>query len=474
MDFERFLDGIAEEGKRQKAELACFEKWLKCVCAFANEEGGILVFDISEGKRKEEGEEPGGTPEKTQISEEKITPEKARALVRRKVEECIEPSLQISLRLVEKEEGESFLLAEIPDGREKPYYYTGGETAGAYVRAREGGIIAGREELRKLVFRGAGASYDSLSSGYASEEVSFSEFVEYYQEWTGKRMTRKKLEEFGMTAEGRVTNAGLLFADVCPVPHSRMFCTRWRGTDKSMGQTGIQDSEEYSGNLVYLLNRGVGFVKRNMKTLWRNTKDCRTEMPDYCDISIFEGLVNALAHRDYRIRESEIHVDMFDDRLMIYSPGGMPDGTRIQDRRQGLLLSVRRNPVVTDIFQNLGYMEKRGSGLNKIRKACRDAANYSAEKMPEFYSDDGQFTVILKNMNYEGVREEQLILTEKEKKVLALVAQFPTISTDHISQRSEIAKRTVERTLQSLKKKGIVIREGSRRSGYWRVVEKVV
>ena len=45
-----------------------------------------------------------------------------------------------------------------------------------------------------------------------------------------------------------------------------------------------------------------------------------------------QALVNALIHRDYLINGSEVHVDMFDDRLVIYSPGGMPDGTQIQER----------------------------------------------------------------------------------------------------------------------------------------------
>ena len=48
--------------------------------------------------------------------------------------------------------------------------------------------------------------------------------------------------------------------------------------------------------------------------------------------SVFEALVNDLIHRDYLINGSEVHMDMFDDRLVIYSPGGMPDGMQIQER----------------------------------------------------------------------------------------------------------------------------------------------
>ena len=77
------------------------------------------------------------------------------------------------------------------------------------------------------------------------------------------------------------------------------------------------DSAEYTGSLIILLNEGVSFVKRNMKTLWKKTPDSRIEMPDYCERSVFEALVNALIHRDYLINGSEVHMDMFDDRLVI-------------------------------------------------------------------------------------------------------------------------------------------------------------
>ena len=59
---------------------------------------------------------------------------------------------------------------------------------------------------------------------------------------------------------------------------------------------------------------------------------------------------------------SEVHIDIYDDRMEIYSPGGMPDGSIIQDRDPLTVPSTRRNPVLADIFNRLGYMERKGSG----------------------------------------------------------------------------------------------------------------
>ena len=108
--------------------------------------------------------------------------------------------------------------------------------------------------------------------------------------------------------------------------------------------------------------------------MWKKTADSRIDMPDYCERSFFEGLVNALIHRDYLILGGEVHIDIYDDRMTIYSPGGMPDGTMIQDRDVAYVASTRRNPILADIFGRLGYMERQGSGLSKIRDAYEKAA----------------------------------------------------------------------------------------------------
>lgn len=84
--------------------------------------------------------------------------------------------------------------------------------------------------------------------------------------------------------------------------------------------------------------------------MWKKTSNSSIEMSEYVDRSFSEALVNALVHRDYLISGSEIHIDIFDDRLEIYSPGGMPDGRVIQNIDISNLPSTRRNPILADIF----------------------------------------------------------------------------------------------------------------------------
>ena len=93
---------------------------------------------------------------------------------------------------------------------------------------------------------------------------------------------------------------------------------------------------------------------------------------------------------------------MFDDRIEIYSPGGMYDGTKVQDRNLMQVPSRRRNPIIADIFNRLKYMDRRGSGFKKIIGDYRIQPQYNESKEPEFNSDNDSFLLVLKNLNYEG------------------------------------------------------------------------
>ncbi len=123
-------------------------------------------------------------------------------------------------------------------------------------------------------------------------------------------------------------------------------------------------------------------------------------MPDYPDTAVLEGIVNALIHRNYLELGSEVHIDMFDDRMEIYSPGGMLDGRKVQDLDLRNVSSRRRNPIIADIFNRLKYMDRRGSGFKKILDSYEFQGHYTEEMKPEFRSSNSEFWLILRNLNY--------------------------------------------------------------------------
>lgn len=368
---------VALEARKPKS-------WLKSVSAFANGIGGTLFFGIDN-----DGNVVGLEDAQTDAE-----------IISRLIKERITPFPNFVL-MPERGNGKDLLMLTVYAGRSTPYYYKADGIMEAYIRIGNESVIAPNYALNQLLLKGMNRTYDALSSEHDFKDYAFSKLRERYKIWTGNSLEEKLFDSFEIRdASGKLTNAGALLADDSPIRHSRLFCTRWNGMDKSGGMVDALDSAEYSGSLIILLNEGVGFVKRNMKTRWKKTANSRIEMPDYCDRSIFEALVNALIHRDYLILGSEVHIDIYDDRLTIYSPGGMADGTRIQERDIDSISSTRRNPVLADIFGRLGYMERQGSGFKKITEAYYAAHNYRAELKPKFYSDITSFQVTLYNLNY--------------------------------------------------------------------------
>lgn len=210
-----------------------------------------------------------------------------------------------------------------------------------------------------------------------------------------------------------LTNAGALLADESPMRHSRLFCTRWNGLDKTSGVMEALDDKEFSGSLLILIQGGEEFVKNNTKKRWKKTPDGRLEMPDIPERAALECIVNGLIHRDYLELGSEVHIDIFDDRMEIYSPGGMFDGSFVQDLDTDYVPSRRRNPIIADVFSRMNYMERRGSGFKKIKDDYHRAVNYRPELEPEFYSDASSFWVTLYNLNYNILIEE--VSAERQK-----------------------------------------------------------
>lgn len=133
----------------------------------------------------------------------------------------------------------------------------------------------------------------------------------------------------------------------------------------------------------------------------------REEKSDYPYKAVREVLVNAVIHRDYQIQGAEIHVDMYDDRMEITSPGGMLNGSRIQDLDILHVPSMRRNEIISDVFGRLHYMDRRGSGIGRIMNSY---VEFVAK--PEFYSTDYYFFVILPNRSVAELFQMEFVETQ--------------------------------------------------------------
>ena len=207
-------------------------------------------------------------------------------------------------------------------------------------------------------------------------------------------------------------------------------------------------------------------------------------MPEYVERSYHEALVNALAHRDYLVNGSEVHIDIYDDRMENYSLGGMPDGSYIQERDPVAVPSTRRNPVLADVFNRLGYMERKGSGFGKIIGGYEFQINYSEGKKTSFRSDRYQFTVIMPNLNYgvdntNGIKDtiHDTIDTNRDTNGLEIrlvdcINENADFTQKVYAEMLNVSVPTIKRLFARLQKENVLKREGTNRKGRWIVIEK--
>jgi predicted HTH transcriptional regulator len=485
LNIESLIGETTAYDKKQMLEIKHPKSWLKSVSAFANGEGGMLLFGISDDNRI------------VGLNNAECDAEKISEEIKAKLDPV--PTIDLSIKKVDEKK---LVILQVYPGQETPYYYTGDKQRLAFVRVGNESVTADRIQLKNLVMKGSGRTFDGLPSAYKFRDMSFTRLRSIHYKRLQRSLEENEFVSWGILDEnGRLTNAGALLADDSPMRQSRLFCTRWNGLNMTNGLMEALDDAELVGCVVGQLQDAVSFVRNNSKKRWWKESDHREELPDYPERAVTEALANAIIHRDYMQMGSEIHLDMYDNRLEIYSPGGMLDGRLIQQLNPLSIPSKRRNPLLADFFSRLGLMERRGSGMKKIIEAYRQYEGAGGYRAPEFTSNATEFHVVLWNLNYEPttlhvVEKQENIVTEfvkeekefvkeggefvkKEKefvkagrKIYNLISCNSKVSAAQMAESMQISSRQVQKYLKRLQDAKKIIRVGGRKSGEWKIVDE--
>ena len=460
MDLSKYIGESTSYDKKEKLEVNKPKSWLKSVSAFANGRGGKLIFGV-----KEDNTILG-------LDDYQKDSENISEIIKTKMDSIPEFDMEI-----EELEGKVILILSIYPGKNTPYFVADSGSRTAYKRVGNQSIPATRIDLFNMSLKGQRVTYDSLESDKKIQDMTFKELAIEYKNKTLKEFEEKDLLSFGLiNEEGNLTIAGSLFADGYQVYQSRVFCTRWNGLTKANGLMDALDDQEFEGNIIYLLKASMDFVKRNSKKMWKKGPIYRVEYPEYPERAVQEAIVNALIHRDYTVIGSEVHLDIYDDRMEIYSPGGMYDGTFVQNVDPYNVSSSRRNPVLADLFARMDLMERRGSGLRKIIEAYESCENYKIELKPEFRSTESAFFTVLKNLNYDTQNDTQndtqkLKPKDRQEKIIHIMKDKKNITALELSDILSVSIITIKRDLKKLTDENIIEYIGSSKDGYW-IVKK--
>jgi len=378
-----------EENQTVEYKESWHEKYLEWVCGYANARGGTLYIGIEDGTKKAVGVKKAN-----------------------KLMEDIPNSIRNTMGIVAdvallKKQGKDVIRIKV-----KPSAFPVSCHGGFHYRTGSVKMQLTGPALTQFLMERSGREWDAVlsSGGQQASDYTFIALNNRYRQANGVKLTKDDFVSFGLATEaGVLTNAGALFADESPLSHSRVFCTRWNGLDMTAGVMDAADDQEYGGGLLQLLKYAEDFVRLHTRRAWHKRPSDRVNFREYPERSVQEMLINGLVHRDYIEYGSEVHVDVFDDRIEITSPGGMPGERKVQEypnvRR---IPSRRRNKCLADMFERLDFMERKGSGFKKLFEDYEKLSVNLGKRMPELESESDYFRVTLPNLLY-GFTDEQLV-----------------------------------------------------------------
>lgn len=173
----------------------------------------------------------------------------------------------------------------------------------------------------------------------------------------------------------------------------------------------------------------------------------RKKVEKISEAAFREAIANALIHREWDIA-SQIRVSMFNDRIEIVSPGGLPPGITEDEYLSGKI-SVLRNRNLANVFYRLGFVEIFGTGITRIKQLYEGGL-----KQPEFEVSENTIKMVL------PVLENNLNLTEDERKVYRILSKTMLKSMSEIAPYLDFGKSKTTQLLKNMEKKGIVKIEG--------------
>ena len=157
---------------------------------------------------------------------------------------------------------------------------------------------------------------------------------------------------------------------------------------KETGKADIIDRKDFEDGLVADIEGALRFVGRNTRTSYEIKSLIRKDIPEYPPDVLREAITNAVMHRDWFIEGANVFVEIYPDRIEISNPGGLPQILSLGDLGRR---SVRRNPLIADLFHRINFIEKAGTGIQRMRNEMR------AQGCPEpEFNANGFFAVTLR------------------------------------------------------------------------------
>ena len=263
-------------------------------------------------------------------------------------------------------------------------------------------------------------------------------------------------------------NAAILLFSTNPqkfIKSAEIKCMRCHGVEY---RRPFASQQIYGGNLFEQVDQARDFIlgKIDRAVGVREDESITHVVYELPPDAITEAVVNAVAHRDYTSNAS-VEIRLFSDRLEIWNPGSLP-GTLTLDSLYEDHPSVPFNPLIADVMYLAHYIEKAGSGTQRIIEVCRG----SGLPDPDFEIRHGSFVVTLwKDWLTEEVIQK-LELNERQKLVIQELKRQSSITNSQYQLLVHTTRATSKRDLEDFVAKGILAPSGKGRGAYYQFSKK--
>ena len=444
----------ADEIKKGESEILEFKgnelsedpkKWLKTAIAFANGKGGSIVFGVEDSTLK-----ITGIPS--------VNVFKFMDSITNEVSDSCSPQIFPHLHL-ETIEDKTIVVMEILKGDRPPYFFKPeGERHGVYIRVGATTRKAEPEKIRELMLYRAHKSYDEIVERdvkpATKKQINELRRVIAERSTSHKKVSVENLISWGLLKEqdgSLLPSIAFRLLAANDLYFAKIQCARFKGLTRSV----FLDRKEFDGPIYQQIEDTFEFIYRHTNVGAQIKGLYRKDVYDYPPEAVRELLANAVLHRNY-MDSSCIQISVFDDRIEFQNPGGIFGDLSLEKVLAGY--SSVRNTQIADIFQKMNIVEKWGTGgyfmATLLRKGTAKSRNDTLNE---------------KNDTLNDTLNE---LSDKERQIFDSIKQKNDNTAQEISSQLNISIITVKRAISTLKTKGLIVRAGSKKIGFWSVKEK--
>jgi ATP-dependent DNA helicase RecG len=329
------------------------------------------------------------------------------------------------------------------------------------------------EALTRFLLEQTGSNWDSLPCLFSVDSLEEKAFADF-KVLAKKRLPNLRISDDPATIlnnlalqdrEKRLLRAAVLLFGKNDEPQ-KLWPTAFVQIGQFRGDSStILDERSITGNLFNQLDGVISELRRYLQVQYEMPNSSmnqvgaailqREEIWEYPLIALREAIANALIHRDYT-DTGRIMIRVYEDHVLITSPGTLPNGLTIDDILRNPHPSKLRNPLLASAFYFAGLIERWGSGTLRMASACLERGLPA----PEFTQVGGELHVTFRKDRFSDARLKALGLSMRQITAVRFVQRKGSISNSEYQLEAKVAKRTATRDLHNLLEFGVFQQKG--------------